>query len=787
MGGWQGFEFVTTLSGCLVSWAATGSADDLGTAIKYWTVLLDDYQKVGDGAGGDDVVTHDTGYAIRTFAPYSALAYDWLHDAPGVTETLRAHARARFDAWMSFYSTSGYLRSMPGANYQAGYLYAATLIAIAEGGEAGAAGDAHWATVRDTIWGRDMAAALAPGGVLDGGDWPEGWQYGPLSVLEYSLAARALEENGAPVNGVEQWGSSLVSRFAHGLIPGQQLAFVAGDTDGETANRDPNNGALLAAIVGPASASAKAWARKLNADLGLQNENPLFDALALASSGPAEAPAADTATNHLAAGSGNWYVRGGWNDETAWTVFQCSRRLVDDHQHNDAGNFVLARGGEDVVVDPSPYGTLSTLTSNAPAVDSGAVPNGYSPSQGNWGEKTKLVWARQSASGVASARCDYADQFRSNGGESDVPHAVRDFVFIPDGSSGSVVLIDRVVTGDASRGMHLRVRTPGDLGLSGSTATATMGGSALAVERVFSNNGAPSVRAMPQASECPSSDRKCDISRLPEGTEYRLDVAGPSAFAIHVVSGRAADAAAISSQALEGSGFRGVIHGSGASAVAVITNGTPDGALGSSLVYQVPTGSGLAHVIVDAPVNADGKSNVTAVRDGSHCRIEVTPANGSGTSFDGQPLVVRTSSDCALSDDGTRAPVTPGSPGGEEVPVVDPEDGPGTAGSSAVGEGGSGESDPDDAKGGKRSSAGSGGTKANGSPSSSSGGSSSVLGSNQGKSTNADAELEEGPTTPPLSGCSAAPEGGRHNPFGSLAAALVGLAFVVRHRRLAMK
>src|SRR5690349_12097057 len=28
-GGWQGFEFVTTLSGCLASWEAAGNADDL--------------------------------------------------------------------------------------------------------------------------------------------------------------------------------------------------------------------------------------------------------------------------------------------------------------------------------------------------------------------------------------------------------------------------------------------------------------------------------------------------------------------------------------------------------------------------------------------------------------------------------------------------------------------------------------------------------------------------------------------------------------------------------------
>ena len=38
---------------------------------------------VGDGKGGATVVTHDSGYGIRTFAAYSALGYDWLRGTPG--------------------------------------------------------------------------------------------------------------------------------------------------------------------------------------------------------------------------------------------------------------------------------------------------------------------------------------------------------------------------------------------------------------------------------------------------------------------------------------------------------------------------------------------------------------------------------------------------------------------------------------------------------------------------------------------------------------------------------
>jgi len=685
VGGWQGFEFVTTLSGCLGSWVASGNTDDLATAIKYWNVLLDDYQTVGDGLGGDTVVTHDTGYAMRTFAPYSALAYDWLHDAPGVTEALRAHARARFDAWFSYYSTSGYLRDMPGANYQAGYVFAATLIAIAEGGEAGAAGDAHWATVRDSIWSGDMIPALAPGGVLHGGDWPEGWQYGPLSVLEYALAARAMQDSGMPIQGIETWASSLPVRFAHGLTPMTQMTYPAGDSANDTPYRDPTNGALLAAIAGPASADAKSWARQLNADLDLSNENPLFDALAAAANGPSAAIPTDMPTNHLAQGAGNWYMRRAWTPDTVWGVFQCSPQVVADHHHSNAGNWVLTRGADDLVVDPSPYGSLSTLTGNAPAIDSAVLPSGYSPSQGFWGESTQLVWARQSESGVAAGRCDYADQFRRSDVPSDVSHALRDYVMIPHSDGGTVVLIDRAVTDAADRALHLRVRTPSSLSLTGDVATGTLGSSALGIHKVWPTTGTPNVREMPQGSECASSDHTCEMSRIASGSEYRIDVAGPAAFAIHVVNAGPAGAAPSSDTMLSGAGYRGVLVENANGAVAVITNDAIDAVLGSSLAYSVPAGSGAVHVVVDAPVDADGKSDVTSVLEGDDCKVEITPFAGTTEGFEGRPLILRATDNCDLVDEGTQLPMAPS-----------PDDGASDPGTAEGGAPGDGDSDSDD-------------------------------------------------------------------------------------------
>lgn len=721
-GGWQGFEFATTLSGCLASWEASGNADDLSTALKYFSVLLDDYQKVGDGAGGDDVVSHDSGYAMRTFAPYSAIAFDWLHDAPGMTDDLRAHALERFNAWMSWYQANGYLPDLAGANYEAGYAFASTLIAIAEGGEAGANGDAHWATVTGTIWGKDMSSGLASTGVLEGGDWAEGWQYGPLSVLEHALSMRALADNGVTVAGASAWADSLVLRFANDLTPVTHQVYAAGDSDNTSPNRDPDNSPLIAAIAGLGSDQAKSWARKLNADLGLQNDNPLFDALAAARTGASTDMPSDLPTNHLAPGTGNWYLRGNHTAATAWGVFQCSHRLVADHEHNDAGNFVLTRGGDDLVVDPSPYGTVSTLSSNAPAVDTNSLPDGYSPSQGFWGKATKLDWARQSTSGVAAARCDYADQFSRDDVPSDVAHALRDYVLVPDGDSGEVVLIDRVVTGDASRALHLRVRTPGSLSLASNRASTTVGSSSLAVEEVYASSGTPSVRALPQGTECDSSDHTCDLSRIPAGTEYRIDVSGPNATAMHVVAARAANATSQAHTQLSGNGFRGVmIPRAGTSWVAVVANTTPDGSTGSSFAYTAPAGA--LHVVVDAPVDANGKSDVSATQDGSNCNVTVTAHSGSSDGFDGAPLIVALDSKCGVSDDGTQMTAPPsGSDGGSTAGTGGSSTGSGSTtgsgGSATAGTGGS-----SDSSGGTDS--GSGGASAQGGSSSSSGGSTS--------------------------------------------------------------
>ena len=81
------------------------------------------------------MVESDSGYAIRSYGVYTALAYDWLHDAPGMTPALRQKMVERLRVWIPWYQEKGYLRDNPFANYFWGYFTALNLAALATAGE----------------------------------------------------------------------------------------------------------------------------------------------------------------------------------------------------------------------------------------------------------------------------------------------------------------------------------------------------------------------------------------------------------------------------------------------------------------------------------------------------------------------------------------------------------------------------------------------------------------------------------------------------------------------------
>jgi hypothetical protein len=195
----------------------------------------------------------------------------------------------------------------------------------------------------------------------------------------------------------------------------------------------------------------------------------------------------------------------------------------------------------------------------------------------------------------------------------------------------------------------------------------------LTIRKVWSSSGAGNVRAMPQGTECPSSSHGCDISKLANGSEYRLDVSGPDALALHVVETQAsASGSSPAAELVDGVGFRGVRLRDGERSVAIVTAKDRNAA---SLSYRVPAADGALHVVVDAPVDNNGKSDVKAVREGTDCHVDVTPHQGAGSGLSGRPLVLRANGDCTFSDDGEQA--------AQDSSGFDPVAGTGGAGGSA--------------------------------------------------------------------------------------------------------
>ncbi len=634
---YQGAEWARLLQACLVAYAATDSKDDAAGVMKYFKALLDDLDTVDDGRGGDESARRDHGYAIRNLGPYTALAYDWLHDHPLMTPEIKARARKRWKAWLAWYKTNGYRANNPGSNYHAGYLISATMIAIAQAGDAGADGAALWQQVVDVMWGKEMAAALSTEGVLSGGNWPEGWQYGPLSVAEYSLAARVLKGVGVDVPGVSQWLSSLLRHHVYSLTPSDKV-YPSGDNEAETAHLDPHVLTLAAIAIGDASPEEKAMARGELARLKLVDRDYfLYDALAAVGDKPVLPPRSAWPTWYLAANTGTLYTRTRWDESAIWLATECHSTIETDHRHPNAGTFALSRGKDDVIVDPSPYGSQSTLTTNAATVASAQLPKDYIPSQGSWSEKVGYDFMTQRQSGVVAARCDYSDAFKFQERPSDVPEAVRDWVLVPnaDGTDAVLVIIDRASTGGAKRPMNLRFRTPGTLALSGETATASVGGSTVTIASVARTSG-NAVIGQPSGKDCYAegiAKGRCDAARFPV-TDYRVEIAGPHPSAVHVISATGVKGTPAASTPIKGDGWEGVtLSGVRDASIVWRTSGSGD------LSYTAPPGT---HIVLDA---TDG-AQVSAKKSGAGCAVTIA---GGGDAP--KPVVATVDAECSVTLD----------------------------------------------------------------------------------------------------------------------------------------
>lgn len=731
-GGSDGDNWPGSAMRCAFAWRATNDPKYLTQAIKYWHAALDDDQVIGDGLGcvagvdtdwqswnGDPpappvilTVTHDTGYPIRWYGPDIALAYDWLHDAPGVDAALLDQTRVCLGAWIDWYGANGYHHDEVGANYNAGFVIGKALSAVAIGDDGGAAGHLWQETVDDLfpnlMVGKGLIGANgaigAPAGVLVGGDWPEGWQYGPLSVLEYSVAARALSVNGAPQPELDAWVDSIAIRYLHATVPDESGSWAGGDFDDESVYVPPNVNVLDAVLAGNASDTAAGWAAFMK---GAQGAGPgvyFYNALAEARSvTPIDFTASSPAPSrwYVARGTRALYARSDWTAGAFWSVFSSSPSNVSDHMHYAASNFVLSRGADHLVVDPSVYGEPSTLATNAVSADSTIAQDDYGMTQTPWSE-AELVWARGTADAVYAARSDFAKAFIFSDTPSDIPYAHREWVMLPE---GEVVTIDRVHTADAAHLMYVRFHTNtgggGGLTLAGPVAMGAVGGSKIAIHAVKLSGGAPKILE-PEVGNCSLSCNfpcgGCDAARFPVD-EYAVDVPGPNAVAVHVIDalGSGEDPAivfsldddAIDPAPKTNGGVLGAAVFRSEKQSYVVASSAADGASPTTMTYAVPGDGPSRHIVYDAPEDSNGESLVATSAANGRCTITIT----AGAGFPGRPLLFKVAS---AADGCTATPDTAVDPGMPPGTGGSGGGGNGSGGSGGHGEGGAGKGDGGD-------------------------------------------------------------------------------------------
>ena len=701
---------------CAFAYRVTQDAQYLAPALTYWRAALDDDQNIGDKAGcvsgvstnweswdGSGsapavilTVTHDTGYSMRWYGPYIALTYDWLYNAAGVAEPLRAQTRTCLGAWVDWYSVQGYHFDEAGSNYNAGFVIAKALAAVAIGSDGGA--DAHlWneagSLLTDLIIGKGLLGTGTrvgtPAGPMTDGDWGEGWQYGPLSVLEYAVATRALEENGLPLPAMHAWTNSLAVRLAHATVPTSDGNWIGGDFDGPEVYTKPNVGVLDAILVGPSSDTAAGWATFMK-----QNQAPkagafFYDALAELRVVAAEDYRTQTPPPSLwyvAHGTRAMYMRTAWDDKALWAVFTSAPHVVSDHQHFSASNFVLTRGADHLIVDPSNYGENATFETNALSADSALTPKDYTSTQTPSSE-AELLWARGTSDAVFAARSDLTKAFEFQN-QTDIKYAHREWVMLPE---GEVITIDRAHTAAAAQAMYVGFHTntgSGKLALNGSIAMGTVGGSKVAIHTVSLSGGTPQI-TQPTVGDCKISCNspcgQCDAARF--GTDkYNVKVPGPVAVAVHVIDALAESDAPATVGTLnddttdpapkQNAGVIGAAIERTSKQTYVVASSLEDGASPPTMLYGVPGAVVSRHVVFDAPESTSGKSLVTAAANGARCAITIAPGEG----FAGHPLLFSVSS----SADGCKVTeatdVAPGSiPAGAGADA-----GPGAPGAAAA-------------------------------------------------------------------------------------------------------
>lgn len=648
--GYQAWDWANATLALALCYHVTHRPSYAGAAVKYFRALLDDYIHVGDGAGGDAAVHHDSGYAIRTHGGLGAVACDWLHDVPGMTTDLRKHAADRFLAWTHWFSAEGYNRDEPIANYYAGYFATVAFGGLAMQGDDPRAG-ALLAQAR-RMYSTEIGPAFRT--KLAGGDFPEGWQYGDMvgAVLAIFAGSASQERTGRPLLDELPWLRDTVRFRAHALWPDGKHMFDMGDWSSKPAVAPTHTLLALAAVLSPADdASRQALAlARLAADPN--EEWTWLAALAEDPSRRGEDPRRGPAS-YLAPGTGIVTARTDWTPGAVWLGFACGPSL-SDHQHLDDGHFEVVRGGDALVIDAGGYASYSSLSHNVIAVDDRKDNDNYSPNQGVW--SLAHVTRFEDRGSIVYALGDYASAYNPSGYPQDHPsrsviRAQREIVFSRSpvegmgAESARVVVYDRVKLSKPSyaTAFLLHGGSP-PVPSSGASIRFDVGQSGLTATSLLPVGGKPAFVAEPTSL----GDGPFYANDPPEGTRsVRLEIRSPLGsderrfLNILVVGERRSQDRGPTPVRVYGAGVDGAAVGG----EAFVFPRDAAQVAPAPLAWSAPAS---VRRYVAASLAPGSRFTVSAERDRDACRFEVSPADKGIAASDAGLLVFDVEPGCGV-------------------------------------------------------------------------------------------------------------------------------------------
>lgn len=562
--GYQGFEWGDAIANLSIAYHATNDARYAAGALRYLRALLDDREQVGDAKGGPTVVSHDSGYGIRTFGAYAALAYDWLRAVPEFDAPLKQRTLERLDQWLAWYAEKGYLKDKPIANYYWGYFTALSFTGLAAAGES-PIGDRTLQKARDELSNNVLPAFRDE---LVGGGWPEGWQYGEYTGMEVALVARAFKTGaGIDVAPKLPWLGDTVTHHVHALLPDERSVY-----DGGTWGEHPAkpSGLALAAIqvalegVDDARVAEARWLTA-HAIKPPKREQAWVTLLAERVGVAERAPRNDAQKSLHLKGQGLSFARSDWTPNAVWTAFQAGPRIAEDHQHADQGHFVFVRGADGLLVDGGGSEGSATINHNTLLIDDGGEIQNYPPNQGVFAKNRTKTRGFADDGSVVSIVGDIGEAYapacsRQGCEKRSVEQLLRTFVYV---RPSTLVISDRIKlkSGDygASWAAHLTVNPT----LGESTASAVVGASRVDV-RVIE----PSEAELVAPKEPTPSGEGPHRMNQPWGPMWRLEVRSPRGEKerrfLNVITAGEAQASAPRVTRLTGDGLSGAaVHADG--------------------------------------------------------------------------------------------------------------------------------------------------------------------------------------------------------------------------------